>query len=381
MRIAIIYDSFFPINTGGGERVYRRIGESFANRGHAVDYLTRLQWSPGDEPQTTMRLVPVWSGEIYDATGVRTTSSALGFAFGVFRQLRAARKDYDVVVASALPVLTLLAARFALIGTDVFLIGDWLEFWRARKWRQYAGVVSGSIAFALQSVAVKVARLNTANSRFTADRIELATGESPVVLGLVDLTSGGEMTPVLASAPPYMVFVGRLIPDKRGVLLPEVLRVARNSFPDLRLVIVGVGPEQDHIVDAARMAGVSEHTVLLGRVSDDELHTIVARAAVLVNPSVREGFGLVVAEAASFGVPSVVVAGEDNASVDLIEEGINGFVAGDSGAETIGGAVIDAVSAGDRLRETTREWFEGARVESGIEASVDAILARYSMAR
>ena len=47
----------------------------------------------------------------------------------------------------------------------------------------------------------------------------------------------------------------------------------------------------------------------------------------LVNPSAREGFGLVVAEAAADGTPSVVVAGEDNAAAELVIDGVNGFVA------------------------------------------------------
>jgi len=59
---------------------------------------------------------------------------------------------------------------------------------------------------------------------------------------------------------------------------------------------------------------------------------------VLVNPSAREGFGLVVAEAASRGTPSVVVAGEDNAAAELVVEGENGFVAASVTPAALGGA-------------------------------------------
>ncbi len=41
----------------------------------------------------------------------------------------------------------------------------------------------------------------------------------------------------------------------------------------------------------------------------------------------REGYGLVVVEAAARATPSVVVAGEDNAATELIEEGVNGTIA------------------------------------------------------
>ena len=49
------------------------------------------------------------------------------------------------------------------------------------------------------------------------------------------------------------------------------------------------------------------------------------RALCLLLTSRREGYGLVVVEAASHGTPSVVVAGEDNAATELIEEGVNGI--------------------------------------------------------
>ncbi len=48
------------------------------------------------------------------------------------------------------------------------------------------------------------------------------------------------------------------------------------------------------------------------------------RAMCMLLTSRREGYGLVVVEAAARGTPSVVVAGEDNAATELIEEGVNG---------------------------------------------------------
>ena len=48
------------------------------------------------------------------------------------------------------------------------------------------------------------------------------------------------------------------------------------------------------------------------------------RALCMLLPSRREGYGMVVVEAAARGTPSVVVAGEDNAATELIEEGVNG---------------------------------------------------------
>ena len=55
----------------------------------------------------------------------------------------------------------------------------------------------------------------------------------------------------------------------------------------------------------------------------------MARATCLLLPSTREGYGMVVIEAAAKGVPSVLVAAPDNASTEHITDGVNGFVAPD----------------------------------------------------
>ena len=60
---------------------------------------------------------------------------------------------------------------------------------------------------------------------------------------------------------------------------------------------------------------------------------LIRTALCMALPSSREGYGLVVVEAAASATPSVVVAGEDNAATELVDEGENGFVAASASAE------------------------------------------------
>ena len=69
-----------------------------------------------------------------------------------------------------------------------------------------------------------------------------------------------------------------------------------------------------------------------------------------VPPTVRSA-GRVV-EAAASGVPSVVVAGEDNAATELIEEGVNGFVAPSASADDLADAIERVNDAGPALRDS-----------------------------
>ena len=68
-------------------------------------------------------------------------------------------------------------------------------------------------------------------------------------------------------------------------------------------------------------------TDLPGFVPQDQLDDLMGHAAVLVNPSRREGYGLVVVEASAHGTPVVLVDGDGNAATELIEPGANGFIA------------------------------------------------------
>lgn len=98
----------------------------------------------------------------------------------------------------------------------------------------------------------------------------------------------------------------------------------------------------------------------------------------MVLPSRREGYGLVVVEAAARGVPSVVVADPDNAATELVQEGENGFVAASASVEDLADAILRVGAAGPQLRERTAAWFERNTQRLSLERSLDRIAAAYA---
>ena len=386
-KAAVIFDCFFPVNAGGGERLYRRLAEILVERGYDVDYITRDQEGLGtDTPDFS--ILRVWNGAIYDAGGNRTLRGAISFSKAIHKNLRTSRGRYDFVVVSATPVLNVFAAWAALAGSPTRVVADWLEVWPLRKWREYSGTLIGSIAFALQTLGLGLGHTLTAASSFTATRItSYRRTARPIVLGLIDIVpdflnsnanSNSRAGKNQRSEPgaPFALFVGRHIADKQLETLPDAIEFARKTFPELLLKIVGTGPETQVVKDAVRSRGQQDFVSFEGRVSDVQLMSLMSRASVLVNPSRREGFGLVVAEAAVCGTPSVVVASEDNAAAELIDEGINGFVAPSTAPSDLGLAIQRAVLEGSALRATTRQWFESTRTAKGMNASVDILLKR-----
>ena len=377
-RVAIAYDCFYPVHNGGGERVYRRMADLLVGRGAKVTYVTRSDWATDAAPRARFDIAGVWRGEIADENGTRTASSAVAFAGALFRHFVRHRGDYDLVIVAALPVLNVFAVRLALLGTRTVLATDWLEIWPWRKWRAYSGLAVGTVAYLLQSLGVRVGDIQTVNSAFTRTRlIRYRPSADPIVLGLVDLV--GEATDAASppASPPIALFVGRHIADKRLDALPAGLAAARKTIPDLEAVVAGSGPETDAVRRATEAAGVAHAMRFVGRVDRRELEQLMATSAVLVNPSAREGFGLVIAEAAAHGTPSVVVAGDDNAAAELVVDGENGFVATSVTPAVLGAAIVRAVQGGEELRRSTSAWFARERQERSLAGSLAELLDRW----
>jgi glycosyltransferase involved in cell wall biosynthesis len=122
---------------------------------------------------------------------------------------------------------------------------------------------------------------------------------------------------------PVAIYVGRLTQAKRPDHVVKAFRTIRNFIPKAELWIIGDGSFKG---DLMRMA--NESVRFFSGLSDDKRRELIARAWVLVNPSVREGFGLNIVEANALGVPCVAydVAGLRDAVINnetglLVESG------------------------------------------------------------
>ncbi len=99
---------------------------------------------------------------------------------------------------------------------------------------------------------------------------------------------------------PTLVWCARHVAYKRPMDAIEAYQIARREVPDLQLWMIGGGPDLE-AVKASAPEGVS----VLGRVSEEEKVWRMAAAHAHIATSVREGWGLVVTEAAAVGTPTI----------------------------------------------------------------------------
>ena len=357
MRVCLVYDCLFPWTVGGAERWYRRLAGELAEAGHEVTYLTRRQWEAGDEPRIAgVRVVAVSSGgPLYTEDGRRTIGPPLRFGLGVLRHLAGRRRRYDAVHLCAFPYFSLLAARVALAGARPTIVVDWFEVWTPGYWREYLGGVGGRVGEKVQRLCVRLTPQAFVFSHLHARRLADEGLRRPAVelSGLY----GGPLEPraLGGDREPLVVFAGRHIPEKRAHLVPGAVAAARERLPGLRGLVLGDGPERPRVLEAAVTAGGLVDAP--GFVSPEKVTQALARALCVLLPSQREGYGLVVVEAAALGTPTVTTAEPDNAAVELIEEGVNGFVAPGASPDALAEQIVRVAEGGDGLRSRTAAWF------------------------
>jgi glycosyltransferase involved in cell wall biosynthesis len=378
VRICIVYDCLFPYTVGGAERWYRNLAQRLAADGHDVTYLTLRQWDRDERGEVPgVRVVTAGPRMALYGGGQRRILPPLVFGAGVLWHLLRHGGRYDVVHTCSFPYFSLLAAAAARPLRRFQLVVDWFELWSSGYWREYLGGVAGRVGEAVQTLCLRVRQRAFAFARLTADRLRASglRGEVQVLRGLY---AGMDSPPAAVPAEPVVVFAGRHIPEKRAPAVVPAIAYARAAIAGLRGRVLGDGPEREAVLAAIAAHGLERVVEAPGFVATAEVEHDLARALCLVLPSRREGYGLIVVEALSLGTPCVLVRDPDNAATELIEEGVNGFVAESAEPEVLGAAIVRVHEAGAALRASAAEWYGRHSAELSLDASLDAVAASYA---
>ena len=375
MRVCLVYDCLFPHTVGGAERWYRNLAERLSADGHEVTYLTLRQWPRGADPGVPgVRVVTAGPRlALYTRSGRRRIGPPLVFGAGVLWHLARRGARYDVVHTASFPYFSLLAAGFLRRRRDFRLVVDWHELWTRAYWRDYLGPLGGWLGWRVQRACARIPQRAFCFSRLHAARLreEGVRGEVSVLEGEF---AGSVADPQVE---PYVdwdlvVFAGRHIPEKRVPALVPAL-----ALTGLRGELYGDGPERGLVQQLVREHGLGERVQVPGFVEHERIDAALRRALCMVLPSRREGYGLVVVEACAAGTPAVVVADPDNAATELVEDGVNGFVAPSASPEDLAAAMLRVREGGPELRASTAAWYAANARRLSLAESLERVSEAY----
>ncbi|MFC5287021.1 glycosyltransferase family 4 protein [Actinokineospora guangxiensis] len=295
---------------GGSERYVERVAQGLAARGYRVT----IQCSAYSGAA---------SGEWVAGVRFRRRGRRLTvYPLALLSVLRG-RPDVIVDVQNGMPFFARLVARCPVmvlvhhvhreqwrsaVGPWAGRLGWWIESWLAPKVHRKCRYIAVS-----EVTRGELAGLGVAEER---------TRVVPNGLDAVPRTRSGR------SAEPSLVVVSRVVPHKRIEHAVDVLAGLGERWPGLRLDVVGTGWWLDKLREHAHARGVADRVVFHGWVDEQRKHEILARSWVHLCPSVKEGWGIAIVEAAAHGVPSVAYRAAGGVAESIVE-GETGLLADD----------------------------------------------------
>lgn len=301
---------------GGSERYVEHVAFGLARRGYEVTVCCSAY--PGAA-----------ADEIVRGVRFRRRGNDLTVYFSALLFLLTRSFDLVVDVQNGLPFFSPWVTR----GPVVVLV----HHLHREQWRIVFGPIVGRVGWWIESrLAPRVYRrcryvtVSEATRRGLADLGVDPSRVSVIHNGMDAVPSAG----VVPAEEPLLVAVSRLAPHKRLEHAIEVVARLRPRWPGLRLELVGQGPWLDNLRDYAARRKVPDAVVLRGWLDEDAKHNTLARAWVHLCPSVKEGWGTVVLEAAAHGVPTVayrsaggVTESVRDGSTGLLADNLDDFVA------------------------------------------------------
>lgn len=337
--------------SGGAETVNEEIGKRLAAAGHDVTFLVG-----GFAGGPRHDVIPADSGRSCRVIRVGGTYTVYPAAMIHFlRHLR----DWPDVVIDECNTMPFFAGWYTRRPTVLFFHMLCRDIW-FHQFRQPFSTL-GWLAEPIYLRLLRRSRV-VAVSESTSRDLQ-RSGFAPASIRVI--SEGIELEPVpdpgsVEKFPrPTVLSLGAMRSMKRTLDQLRAFEIAKQRLPDLRLVLAGdcSGAYGRLVVSEARRSEHRADIEVLGPVSAEDRAALLRRAHLVTMTSVKEGWGLVVTEAASQGTPAVVY--DVDGLRDSVRDGETGIVCRRNTPADLAANIVATLRDGDRydrLRTAAWEW-------------------------
>ncbi|MBC7101549.1 glycosyltransferase family 4 protein [Methanothermobacter tenebrarum] len=319
MRILIVSDFFAPHYTGGGERRYFEIGKRLVKRGWEVDVIC-MKIKGVKEKEDIKGLKVHHIGPVITDPPKRSLLNFLHFILAAIFWILS--HDYDIIDAQTYaPLLPAFIAsrikRTPMIATIHDVSSTFSDQW----------IQSSKVAKLAEKILLKLPydKIVTV-SNMTREALVRDYGINPrrvkVIYNGVDLPLIDSIK--ASKIPRSLIFVGRLAPHKHVDHLLKIVKELKKEIPTIRLKIIGDGVEKNRLKRLVKDYKIEDRVSFYMNLKYSDVIYHMKRSSLLVLPSTREGFGMVLAEANACYRP--VIAYKSGGVIEVVEDGENGFL-------------------------------------------------------
>jgi len=328
VKVALLSDCYLP-RLGGIEVQVHDLATRLTERGHEVEVFTATPGPHGER-----------GGFVDVVDGVRVHRLALRLPFELPVNPLAPPELRRALVDGRFDVAHIQMGILSPFAMDCARVTTGLELPTAMTWHCMIGQLE-PVFRAARYVRTWAARgvAMSAVSQVAADplqRLVDAAGTVSVLPNGIDVErwkplAGKKIRPQADGL--RVVSAMRLAARKRPIPLLRSMARVRELVPaevPLRLDIIGEGPDRGRLERFVALHAMGEWVSLPGRATRDELADRYAEADIYVAPAPLEAFGIAALEARTVGLP--VVGRWGSGVAEFVQDGVNGYLAGDDEA-------------------------------------------------
>lgn len=194
-------------------------------------------------------------------------------------------------------------------------------------------------------------RRDLARHGFPAERVS-------VIVPGIRLRPVDDLAAAEKFAQPTVLSMGNIRPMKRTLHQIEAYERARDRMPNLRLKVAGDAPGRygRKVLAAIASSRHRDGIEYLGPISEDQKRRLLSSCHLILVTSIKEGWGLIVTEAASQGTPAAVY--DVDGLRDSVRDGVTGLVTA-SNPEALAAAIVRLLTDPplyEQLRENAWRW-------------------------
>jgi glycosyltransferase involved in cell wall biosynthesis len=293
MKIAMLSELFYPYLLGGGEKRYHEIAKRLVSMGHEVDvYSMKLAGAEKYEECDRIKIHRLgWPNHPMDHRSLKPLPFYLLL-------LLSKRIKSDIIDCNT--YFPCFAGRAkGLFGKPVIATihdvykGHWGESLGNNNLDKIGNLIEKLVCeFKYNGIICpsnSTIKLLESNFKVNAKTRLIPNG---IETRLIDNVEAGEKNPH------HICYAGRLVPHKHLDDLINAVEILKNEYPDIKCSLVGDGVLRKDLEAMVKTKGLQDHIEFMGFLPDyTSMLKVMKSSSVFVNPSTREGFGIVMIEA------------------------------------------------------------------------------------